>query len=521
MDVLVFIGNNLKFDTRVKNHSRIIAKHAEHLHILARPVPDHNFYLEGENISSSFFEWEPSEYSCTSRLREIAKKQKIWEILWPVAPVLLEDEYYDPEVIGEIKRISDGLMKNDRWGEIRKGIAEKASDEQEIGWMMSFLDASLQWAEKALDIPADIVYCNDIDTLLCGVAHKKKYGSRLVYDAHDIACDMFPGGFPRRYRDFLARYENAFIQNADAFISVNESAVQWFKRTYHFAAPGVVVSNCMHIQQEEIAIHKLHSPLRLYYHGFCDSTRGIENMLQGILMTEDTELVLRLLPSEYENELRHMVKELKLEGRVRFLEPVSAEKVIWAANEDGDIGIHASRVEQCINLELALTNKFIEYLKAGLPVISVPTAEQSRIIEEYTAGYIIPDNRPETIADILNKVKMEADHYEVMASNALCAAKEQFNGKIHEERLIKTVFNSFSFEEVEKQHDFLHGIQCLKEIKYLKCDLQFWQNEYLKKNEDLLNLKSSYGQLQEQIQKLENEAEKKGRRFYPFIRHKR
>lgn len=511
MDILILVGNNLQFDTRVKNHIRLIAEYADHVYISARPIPDHTIHIEEQNVISSFFDWNPSEYSCTSKLRSIARRLEIWEILWPVASVLLEDEYYKSEVINGVNQFSDDLMKNEKWDEIRKGIAEEASKEQEMGWVISFLDTSLQWAEKVIDISADIVYCNDIDTLLCGVAHKKKYGSRLIYDVHDIACDMFPRGFPRRYRDFLARYEAVLIQKIDFLISVNESAVRWLKLTYHLLVPGVVVSNCVQELQVKTVAHKMHLPLRLYYHGFCDPSRGIANMIYGISMTEDTELVLRLLPSKYEEELRLLVSKLRLENRVRFLEPVSTEKVILATNEDGDVGIHASDVEECINLQLALTNKFIEYLRAGLPVISVPSVEHSRIIEKYNVGYIIPDNKPETIADALNRMKLGKECYEMMAINALRASREEFATNTHRERLVKAVFNSFTEEESRKQKmEFLFSLQYWsKEIKYLEYDIHFWQNEYLKKFEYCKGLESDYELLKNQMQKTFNEEVKK------------
>lgn len=502
MNVLVLISNNLKYDTRVKNHAKTIAEVAEHVHILARPIPDDNFYLEAANITHTFFVWEPSVYPCTPKLREIAKELKIFDILWPTVPLLLEDEYYSPEVMEEARTLSDHLMQTGRWDEVLQGLAENVSDDQQVGWIVSFLDSVLQWAQKAVDIPADIVYCNDVDTLLCGVAHKKKYGSRLVYDAHDIACDMFPYGFPRQYRNFLARFEYAFIHHADCLIAPNESAVHWLKETYHCKIPGIAVSNCMHSDTNRIAIHDPHFPLRLYYHGFCDPSRGIDNMIRAIGLTQNTELLLRLLPSEYEKILHQLTKKLNLENRVRFLPTVLPENTVSSANRDGDVGIYASSVLPCINLKLALTNKFIEYLKAGLPVITVPSAEHTRIMEQYHAGYVIPDNSPESIAQAINKFTAVPGDYKKMASASLQAAREQFDAQTHRERLLYAVFNT----DVEnKTQQIIRPSLCPSvsiEEDYLSRELAAWQNAYLSKQEHYLSLVSQYRQLTTDVNEL-------------------
>ena len=77
MDILILVGNNLQFDTRVKNHIRLIAEYADHVYISARPIPDHTIHIEEQNVISSFFDWNPSEYSCTSKLRSIARRLEI------------------------------------------------------------------------------------------------------------------------------------------------------------------------------------------------------------------------------------------------------------------------------------------------------------------------------------------------------------------------------------------------------------------------------------------------------------
>ncbi|MEG0180143.1 MAG: hypothetical protein RR654_11375, partial [Oscillospiraceae bacterium] len=65
MKVLVLVGNNLKYDTRVKRHIKAIAERADEVQVIGRPNGDDNFYLQLHNLTHSFFNWKPFEYPAT------------------------------------------------------------------------------------------------------------------------------------------------------------------------------------------------------------------------------------------------------------------------------------------------------------------------------------------------------------------------------------------------------------------------------------------------------------------------
>src|SRR5262249_43107205 len=56
-------------------------------------------------------------------------------------------------------------------------------------WIIKYFlatSASLYRALRERNAKPDLVYCNDLDTLLAGVVWKWKYGAKLVYDAHEF-----------------------------------------------------------------------------------------------------------------------------------------------------------------------------------------------------------------------------------------------------------------------------------------------------------------------------------------------
>ena len=76
-----------------------------------------------------------------------------------------------------------------------------------------------QWIRRLAQKP-DIIHCNDLDTLLVGIVAKVRFGSRVVYDAHEFYPESHAGG---RWLDtkLLTALERFLIRKADAVVTVN------------------------------------------------------------------------------------------------------------------------------------------------------------------------------------------------------------------------------------------------------------------------------------------------------------
>ena len=374
MNILMFISNNLSFDTRVKRHLKTLAPTSDQLTVFLRPIPDESIHLALPNLDYHFFKWVPLPYPASQTLCKNAKEMDVLQDILPACPLLLDDEYYMKNNMVFQQELQDKMIHAKRWEEVLEGIPEEADLLSQIGWVISFMDCTIQWAYEGINYPADVVYCNDIDTLLCGVAHKKKYGSRLIYDEHDIYSDMFPGHFPRMHRNLLALLEYKLLPYVDVLLGVSESEINWIKKTNGVRVQSAVICNCT----DSDAVSSFSSktpqvPLRVYYHGTIDNSRGVAETIKALALVDDVILVLRCFDCDYLETMKELVKELSLQKRVSFLTPVESTIVAKVAREDGDIGIHACSNIKSIDIEVSLTNKFIEYLTAGLPVINQRT----------------------------------------------------------------------------------------------------------------------------------------------------
>lgn len=439
MKVIVCIGNNLKYDTRVKRHIKSIARHGHQVHVIASPVPDSRYGLkETESMSHVFSEYRPQEPPINDEIMDFAKVFGLEEVFLNSFPILASSSYYNPPDLERYTKELYRRVRGGRWKDIVSRISEEMSDEIALSYPMRFFEKSVQFAKDVLKYEADVVLCNDEDTLLAGVVHKLKYKSRLIYDFHDLMADISDGVFPQMYSNVLTLFEKQMIQHADAVMSVSESELLWSKAHYDFQAPAVPILNCSAAEvspQMRTSKRAQTERIRLYYHGMCDYSRGLFELLEAIKQFDQFVLVLRCLPSDILEEIRKKVSEERLEDKVIFLEPVSAEKIPEAANRDGDIGFAFCKTDKCLNWQFALQNKFIEYVKAGLPVITSATKEQAKIVKQYQIGWVLEENSVEGIIITLKRILKERDQILRMTKNSFCAADREFDWKIYDKVL--------------------------------------------------------------------------------------
>lgn len=451
MKVLVCIGNNLKYDTRVKRHINAIKNRGHEIHVVACPVPTDEWGMDN-NISHSFSKYVPTEAPINDVILEFAHKYGLRESFLYSFPIFKSYRYYNPIEMKIYTKELNRYIAGDRWKEIRTRVDEKMDKIPAMSYPLIFFDRAVQFAKKALEFPADVVLCNDEDTLLAGVVHKKKYGSRLIYDFHDLMADISDGVFPQIYSNVLALFEKQMIQYADIVMSVSKAELIWSKRHYGFSAPMVPMLNCSKIgialdAYDEKKYDK--KKIRIYYHGMSDTSRGLVELIEAVRDYPQFDIIIRGLPSDDLENIKAKVREENREEQICFLEPVGSDKVVEAAYKEGDIGFSFCHTEKCINWRCALTNKFIEYTKAGLPIITSPTEEQGEIVNNYKTGWILEENSVDGIRKVLKKILDEREMLSEMSQRALQVGKKVFDWEYYENSLEAVVSDNIS--EIEKR----------------------------------------------------------------------
>lgn len=258
---------------------------------------------------------------------------------------------------------------------LRGGRVRRWADR--VGWLGAYARNLLAWGRwVAADAAgADVFHAHDL-TALVALARVRPRGSALVYDVHDLFVETGTGRLlPGPVRRVIERYEGHLVRRLDLVVTVNEAIAAVVVRRSR-PRSLVVVHNC---PSRWVVPDPRPDLLRaatgippdapvILYHGLLGSTRGIDRLLDAILLPEMGAAHLVLMGyGDLADSLRAAARESRLGGRLHVLPAVPpAELLAWVAS--ADVGALAMP-NASLNLYLSTPNKLFECLAAGTPVV--------------------------------------------------------------------------------------------------------------------------------------------------------
>ena len=314
---------------------------------------------------------------------------------------------------------------------------------------LSLIDYYRRGWEAIKDEPADVYHSHDLTTLPIGYIAKRKTGGKLVYDSHELFTEVV--GLRSFERFMFKLMERCLIRRVERVITVNNSIAEVLSKRYGVELPQVVM-NCPSLGDREkpMPANSLRRKLGLpqgmpiiLYHGGFSLGRGLHNLILAASYLNEGKIVL-MGWGKIEQELKDLVKDKGLADRVLFTEPVLPSQVagqVAAAN----IGVPLAQ-NTCLNNYYSISNKFFDYVRAGLPVVTSGFPELKRVVEGYHVGKTCNPEDPRDIAAAINWVLADKDRYEEMRRNALEAAKI-FNWENESKKLLDV------YESLESSKD--------------------------------------------------------------------
>ena len=88
-----------------------------------------------------------------------------------------------------------------------------------------------------------------------------------------------------------------------------------------------------------------------------------------------------------------------------------------------------------LNQYLSLSNKFFDYIHAGIPQVTMNYPEYKRINDQYKIAELIDDLEPSTISKAINKLLTDKGLYLQLKQNCL-VAKQHLNWQKEKDKLI-------------------------------------------------------------------------------------
>lgn len=293
----------------------------------------------------------------------------------------------------------------------------------------------------------DIILCSlpTLELSAAAISFGKRHGIPVVLDIRDLWPDIFLNLIPVRFRSLMALLlspmfgtARAACSGAAAIVGITPAFVDWgvkyanrsrstLDRDFPLGYPEVLPS------QEEVAkaekfwnsygVNKNKNRFVACFFGTMGRQFEIEIVIQAARRLEEQERdFLFILCGSGDNMAYY--KNLALEcDNVVFPGWVGAAE-IWTLMRYSSVGLAPYRSSP--DFMASIPNKSIEYLSAGLPVVSSLKGVLKDLLLAYNCGLTYENGDAEDLASILIDLYDSRDRLKAMSENAYSLYKEKF-----------------------------------------------------------------------------------------------
>jgi glycosyltransferase involved in cell wall biosynthesis len=285
---------------------------------------------------------------------------------------------------------------------------------------LMYLVFNLQLFFYLLFKKADVLWANDLDTLLPNYWISRLKNIRLVYDSHEYFTESVYKNSSKRIWEKL---ENFLFPRLKNVITVNDSIKKVYEEKYR--VPITVIRNVPYrfIKREsdkKIILPKDKKILIIQGMGL-NENRGAEEAIEMMQFLPDNFVLYFIGNGTILNQLKQMVSELQLQSKIIFMDALPYDQMMGYTTQ-AYLGLIFEKIDVSDEHRFSLPNKFFDYLHAGIPALSSEAPEIKRIIEEYNVGDFIVSFDPKEIAQKIVSISKDEETYKTWKYNTVKAS---------------------------------------------------------------------------------------------------
>lgn len=275
----------------------------------------------------------------------------------------------------------------------------------------------------------DLICAIDLDTILPCLYVSVLRGKPRVYDAHELFTEMKEiVSRPLIYRYWTA-IERMTVPRFKHGYTVNQSLADEFRRRYGVEYQVVRNLPVLTPTVAEPTGSVAGSPF-IIYQGAVNEGRSFETIIPAMQQVDATLLICG--EGNYFEKTQALIRQYQLENKVmlRGYVPPRELKSITPKARAALMIFEATGMNQFHSL----SNRFFDYIMAGVPQVCVNYPEYKAINDEYNVALMIEDTRAGTIANALNRLLQDDALYNTLHLNCL-KAREKLNWRSEENTL--------------------------------------------------------------------------------------
>ncbi|MDO5760727.1 MAG: glycosyltransferase family 4 protein [Bacteroidota bacterium] len=267
--------------------------------------------------------------------------------------------------------------------------------------------------------PLDIIWANDLDTLLGCFLVSKLRNKPIIYDSHEMFCQVAElQDNPKAQKVWLG-LEKFMLPKLKYVITVCEPIKDYFKERYNIEAK--IVRN-IPLQEANNSFVKTF-PMKekiIVWQGATNIDRSLEDI---VLAMKNIEAKLYIMGrGDIIKELEKIITANNLENKVILTGRLTFEQMM-AYTKRASIGLSLDRPTN-ENYRISLPNKIFEYINTSTPIICTPLPEIKKIVEKYNVGCFIQEPTMKNISQTINSVINNNELLQTWSNNSLLAQKD-------------------------------------------------------------------------------------------------
>jgi glycosyltransferase involved in cell wall biosynthesis len=277
--------------------------------------------------------------------------------------------------------------------------------------MPEVIDAELTLGPILDDLAPDVIHVHDVYMLGVGARAAQRAALtgrqvKLVYDAHEYVLGT--AAVAARRVAAYADLESEFVGDADRVVTVSGALAEWLRRDLGLSRlPDVVLNAPVDppagidvIGVREVVGVPDDVPL-LVYGGGVNRARGVDTIVRALPHLTGLHLAIVARGNSVVVDLRKLADKLGVGDRVHvapYVDPDLVPPYLASAT----LGI--SSLLRAPNHDIAVTNKFCEYIAAALPIVTSDTPAQADLVRELDLGAVYAAGNAASLADAVRTV---------------------------------------------------------------------------------------------------------------------
>lgn len=247
----------------------------------------------------------------------------------------------------------------------------------------------------------EVISAVDADTLLPCFLVSKIRSRKLVFDAHEYFSEVPELAERPMTKKVWQWVEQTFIPAVKNKYTVSESLAEEFATKFHTSFEVIRNMPFKNSGEPQFSEEKF-----ILYQGALNEGRALEQL---IVAMHRIPLKLKIAgEGDLSNSLRELVIKEGLSSKVIFLGFVSPQQ-LKELTAKAYLGYNLL-TNKGLSYYYSLSNKFFDYLQAGVPSINPDFPEYKKIIEQYKVGITChPDS--DTIASEVNRILANEHFY--------------------------------------------------------------------------------------------------------------